>query len=135
MLRVFAIHPQRAARVAQVSRSLILCLVRPVRATSQSVAALLLAFSCFGCAAHIPGRVVDATGRPVANAHVKIYGMFHGALLGEGPIRDETVSDAQGRFAFTEPGREAAITATSADGKRKGQSSVSPHGETVVVVR
>jgi uncharacterized GH25 family protein len=106
-----------------------------MRAILQLLSVALGAIGCVGCVVHIRGHVVDAAGHPVPNAHVKINGMFGGMLTGEGPIRDQTVSDAQGRFEFTEPERNGLITAKTSDGKQQGKEPVPSHGDTVVIVR
>jgi hypothetical protein len=104
-----------------------------MRVFERLIVAMLVAAVLAGCATHVRGRVVDTKGRPAAGAHVKVEGMHGGMLTGEGWFSVEASTDSAGRFSAVVPEPRGDVSATSADGKRKGRAVVSK--EVTIVVQ
>ncbi|MFZ3375617.1 MAG: hypothetical protein WA183_08690 [Chthoniobacterales bacterium] len=104
-----------------------------MRALERLITAILLAVVLAGSAAHVGGRVVDIKGGPVSGARVKIEGIYGGMLIGEGAFSVQAVTDCAGRFTVVLPEVRGDVTATSADGTKKGRAPISK--EVTVVLR
>jgi hypothetical protein len=96
--------------------------------------AVLLLFALVGCARHYSGRVVDAHGRPVADARVEGHGMRGGMITGEGPFTVRAVADGDGQFTLVTSEWPGTITASSPDSKRHGVIDLAVSKPPIVVV-